>query len=174
MQMMMYRISGRRHSRASLWFAVVCAIAFLGASNYCNVEAFAAHPTPRQEAHHSATAEHHDEQSTTPAHHHDDGSLACCSAIQAITASKFEFRLASAFAWQFHPPAPQSSWFASVPEPSRTASGLSPPAREPTPARPFYRTTFASHAPPVSLSYTDALAPRASRSVAPRSSNEES
>ena len=127
--------------RFMAWIAVGCSVAFVGASNYCNLEAVAAHPAGHQ----------HDEESSTPAHHHEEGAGVCCSAMQAITTSKFDCHLASSPAWQLPPLALQSVWLVSFLEPSRTTSGLSPPAREPTPARPFYRTAFASHAPPVCL-----------------------
>lgn len=141
----------RRPHRISVWFAILCSVAFFGAINYCNLEAFAAHLPQTHELDHAVTAEHHDEESSMPAHHHDENSVACCSAIQAIAASRVDFHLASTAVGQLHPLVLQSSWLASLLEPSHTASGLSPPAREPTPARPFYRTTFANHAPPVSL-----------------------
>ncbi len=140
-----------RQKRITAWYAVVCSIAFLGASNYCNLEACTAHSTHAHDAQHAATAQPHDEDSSTPAHHHDENSTICCSAMQAIAASTFDFHLASRPAWPFHSPTLQSSWLASLLKPSRTASGLSPPAREPTPANSFYRTTYANHAPPVHL-----------------------
>ena len=131
--------------------AFSAAVAFLAAINYCNLEAFAAHPTQSHDTHQSAAAEHHDEKSSTPAHHHEEGSVSCCSAIQAIATPESNFNLASSPAWQFQPLVLQSVWVVSFLEPSRPTSGLSPPAREPTPSRPFYRTTYANHAPPVCL-----------------------
>lgn len=137
--------------RTSIWFAILCSVVFIGAVNYCNIEVFAAHPAQHHDAHQSTSTEHHDEDSSAPTHHRDESSVSCCAAMQALAASKSDFNLASSPAWQLQPLALQSSWLASFLEPSRTASGLSPPAREPTPARPFYRTTYASLAPPVRL-----------------------
>ena len=131
--------------------AIVCSVAFLGAINYCNLETFAAHSTQSHDTHQSAATEHHDEESSTPAHHHDEGSVACCAAIQALATSKSDFNLASNLVWQLHPLVLHSLQLASFLAPSRTESGLSPPTREPPQTRPFYRTTFASHAPPIFL-----------------------
>jgi hypothetical protein len=148
--MTMRRRAGRQQ-HISAWGAVVCSVAFFGAGNYCTLEAFAAQPSQACETPHAAIPEHHDEGPSAPTHHSDAGAVACCSAMQAIAASRVDFRLTPTPAWQLHPFALQPSRFVSLLEPSRTANDLSPPPREPTPARPFYRTTFASHAPPVSL-----------------------
>ena len=150
-QTMITRRGGKRPQRIRTWFAILCSVAFIGAVNYCNLEVFAAHPTQSHDAHQSASTGHHDEDSSAPAHHHDEDSVSCCAAMQALATSKPDFNLASSPAWQPHPFALQSSWLASFLESSRTASGLSPPTREPPPARPFYRTTYANHAPPVRL-----------------------
>jgi len=138
-------------SRISRWCSVLCSLAFFGAVNYCTIEAFAAHPAQHHDAHQSASTDHHDEESSTPTHHHDENSASCCAAMQALATSRSDFNLASSPAWHLQPLPLQSSWTTALLEPSRTASGLSPPAREPTPARPFYRTTYASLAPPVRL-----------------------
>lgn len=149
--MAMRRRQGRQqHGRAAC--AILCSVAFVGASNYCNVEAFAAHPAHSKGFHDAASSAHHDdESSSTPADHHEDALVACCAAMQAVTTPRGDFHRASSPAWQFQPLVLESSWFSSLLEPSRTASGVRPPAREPTPARPFYRTAFASHAPPAFL-----------------------
>jgi len=145
------RRSGKRQP-IRVWFAVVCSVAFFGASNYCNLEAFTAHSAHGESSHHAAAPTHHDEESSSaPVNHHEDESAACCAAMQAVTTPKADFYLTSSSAWQLHPLVVESSWITSLLEPSRTASGLSPPVREPPPARPFYRTTFASHAPPAYL-----------------------
>jgi hypothetical protein len=148
---MIMRRKEKRQHRTNVWFAILCSVAFFGAVNYCNLEAFAAHPTQSHDAHQSASTEHPEEGSSAPTHHHDEDSVSCCAAMQALATSKSDFNLASSPAWQLHPVALQSSWLASFFEPSRTASGLSPPTREPPPARPFYRTTYANHAPPACL-----------------------
>ena len=131
--------------------AVVCSFAFLAASNYCNLEAFAEPTHHHPSSHQSASAEHHEDGASTPSNQHEEHSVFCCSAMQAVVASRLSYQLASSSVWQLHPLILESVWLVSVFAPTRTASGLSPPTQESPPARPFYRTTFASHAPPVSL-----------------------
>ena len=140
-----------RQQRSRAGLALLCSVAFLAASHYCNLEAFAAPPTQSDDTHQSASAEHHDGDSSAPTHHDDEDSVSCCAAMQALAISKSDFNLASHPAWQFHPLALHSLRLASFLTPSRTASGVSPPVRDPPPARPFYRTTFANHAPPAHL-----------------------
>lgn len=149
---MMTRRSERR-GRVRAWVAGVCSVAFVGAVNYCDLEAFAACPAHTDDSHHAAEpAHHHGESPATPASHHEQESLTCCAAMQAVTAPKVAFQLASSPAWRLQPLVLGSSWITSLLEPSRPASGVSPPTREPPPpARPFYRTTYANHAPPVCL-----------------------
>lgn len=141
----------RRQPRTSTWFVILCSVAFIGAVNYCNIEVFAAHPAQHHDAHQAASTEHHDEDSSAPTHHHDEDSVSCCAAMQALVTSKSDFSLASSSAWQLHPLPLPSLRLASFLVSSRTVSGLSPPAREPTAVRLFYRTTYANHAPPVRL-----------------------
>ena len=146
----MIRLSESRKP-LSRWLPIVCSVAFLGAINYCTLEALAAHPAQSHDSHPSASTKHHDDESSTPAHHHDQDSVSCCLAMQAVVTSKIPFHPTSNLAGQLHPWVLQSAWPGSRLENTCTANGLSPPTREPTPARPFYRTTFASHAPPVYL-----------------------
>lgn len=158
--------SPQKHSSA--WFAVVCSAAFFAVSNHCNLEALAAHPVSSESCHRAAdraaieaakevphaaghaasSARGHSRTSSAPAHPGKNNSVTCCAAMQAVTAPKADFRLASNSAWQLALPALQPAWLAAFLEFSRTASGLSPPAYEPIPARPFYRTAYANHAPP--------------------------
>ena len=148
----MMTLHSRQRKPLKGWVAIVCSVAFLGASNYCNVQAFAEQSASHHDMHQAAAANHHhDEETPTPAQHHEDCSVSCCSAMQAVVTPRVEYRFAASPIWQFHPLVLESLWLASFLEPSRTASGLSPPAREPTPVTPFYRTTFASHAPPICL-----------------------
>ena len=114
--------------------ACLCSVAFLLANQYCALEAF---------------AEHHDEHAPAVPGHHDEA-VQCCAVMQAVVASRANLHVASSPAWQLHPLAFESV-FVSVFEPTYAASGLSPPTQESPPAKPFYRTTFASHAPPVHL-----------------------
>ena len=131
--------------------AIVCAIAFVWASNYCNVEAFSSHHSDDHSAHQTADPAHHDDGSSTPGQHHEEDADFCCTTIQAVVASRLDFSLSKASTPLLHALPLQSFWSEALPVPSRTASGLSPPPQELPPARPFYRTTFASHAPPIYL-----------------------
>ena len=132
-------------------FAIVMVFVFFAASNYCNVEALIPHACHSEAAdhHEMATAEHdhdaHDEQS---APHHDETAAACCKAIQAVVATPTHINLHTIRLAHALPMG--SLWTGSLVEPLRLASGLSPPSREPPPKLPFYRTAFASHAPPAS------------------------
>ena len=137
-------ITPRRALNQSLAF--FCSVAFLLASQYCALESFAA---PHEHSGHDA-AEHHDEHSPAIPGHHDKA-VQCCASIQAVVASRANLNVASSPAWQLHPLALKSVLLVSIFEPARTTSGLSPPTQESPPARPFYRTTSAGHAPPVSL-----------------------
>lgn len=145
------RRAAQHHRQFVAWIPVLCSVAFLAASNYCNLEAFATLPGQAHDAHESAVAAHHADESSPPAHHHDEGALACCAAMQAVTTPKIDFHVASASTWQVHPVAPDALPLALLLAPSRAASGLSPPPREPAPDRPFYRAIYANHAPPVFL-----------------------
>ena len=128
----------------SACLAIVCSVAFVLASNYCNIEALAG-----DGAHHETTGEHHNENA--PASGHDEATV-CCDALQAVLASKLDVRLCPVTSWLSHPLALKSLRpDALLVEAAHLATGLSPPTREPTPRTPFYRTTFASHAPPVRL-----------------------
>ena len=115
--------------------ACLCSVVFLLASQYCALEAF---------------AEHHDEHAPAAPGHHDEAGQ-CCAAMQAVVVSRANIHIASSPAWPLHPLALESVWLVSIFEPSHAATGLSPPTQASPQARPFYRTTFASHAPPVYL-----------------------
>jgi hypothetical protein len=126
------------------WVAVISAFAFLAAANYCTLEALAAHPAADETSHHSDS---HD--AGVPARG-DDGEL-CCMALQAILQPKTDFGLARSDALVFQLPALQARQPELPAHLFRVTSGLSPPIRDPAPRTPFYRTTFASHAPPAFL-----------------------
>ena len=134
----------RRVLNQSLTF--FCSFAFLLASQYCALEAFAA---PHEHGQHDAS-EHHDEHSPAIPGHHDEA-VQCCAALQAVVASRASVHLVSSSVWQLHPFALQSIWLVSLLEPAHAASGLSPPARALTSTLPFYRTAYASLAPPAYL-----------------------
>ena len=131
---------------SSPWIAMGCCVTFLLATSYCSVEALLTHSAQDEHASHHQPTDHHDEDSRTPSH---DQATTCCVTLQAVLASKVEFslyRVAGIPSVDFESLRP-----ATLIALSRFAHGLSPPTREPPPARPFYRTTFASHAPPVQL-----------------------
>ena len=132
-------------------FAIVTAFVFFAASNYCNVEALIPHACHGEAAdhHEMAAAEHdHDAHDEQPAHHHDETASACCKTIQAVVATPAQLSLHTV--WLAHALPTESLWTGSLVESLRLASGLSPPSREPPSKLPFYRTVFASHAPPIS------------------------
>ena len=140
------------HSMMMRWRAVFISLALFGAMNYCTFEAFGAPPTHHGRACHAASLEHHgDKSSPPPARHHEGGSLACCAAMQAIAAAPLDVHLASVTTRFLHGLASGVLGGAAVRASVRTARGVSPPLREPTPVQPFYRTTFANHAPPVCI-----------------------
>jgi len=124
--------------------AAVAAFAFLLANNYCVCEAFSGEHSHAENADQHAAASHHDESSSNNAYD------PCCSTLQAIGTSQAALILDGPAQLFFHVIRPQHLQLASIELPL-TASGLSPPAREPTPVQPFYRTTFANHAPPIYL-----------------------
>ena len=126
----------------------LCGFAFLVAVNHCSLEAFAEQASSHEALHHRETAPDYPENS--PVHNHDEGSV-CCSTLKAIPASKsFEIRpsLTTSFLSPFEH---RASWSDTLLESSDVTTGLSPSAQESPPATPFYRTTYANHAPPVCL-----------------------
>ena len=141
-----------RFQALTLGRAVLVSIALFGAMNYCAFEAFGAPPTHHARACHAASPEPHEgDSSSLPAHQHNGASLACCAAMQAIAVSRLEAPVAST-AIRFLPRlASAVLGGAAVHEEAHAARGISPPPREPTPVQPFYRTTFANHAPPACL-----------------------
>lgn len=141
------------HQRAAFrgWLALVCSVGFLGAAQHCTLEAFASHPTEHHGAQHvSAGAQPH-EESSAPAQHDQECTVSCCAAMQAVVTSTIDWQPAWHPAGHLRLAVLRSPQLEASLKLARTMSGLSPPPREPTPARPFYRTTFASHAPPVVL-----------------------
>lgn len=142
---MTHRGWGQRKNPAR-WGAAFCAFAFLTASHYCALEAFAAAPAHHEDSSH---AEGHGHGAGLPANG-DDGEL-CCIALQAILLPKSDLSFARSDAPVFQLPALETQWPELPAHLPRAASGLSPPIRDPVPSAPFYRTTYASHAPPVCL-----------------------
>ena len=140
-----YRITRPRAPSASV--AIFCSVAFLWAITYCQVDAFVPHFG--ESSHQEASAEHQDETLPTPGH--DEANLHCETVQALLAAPKLEVKLHALTTGFVHPGALAPLWADAFREPLRLASGLSPPARAPPPARPFYRTTYANHAPPVRL-----------------------
>ena len=151
-----------KHSRLVRWrtwrmllkagLAALGSLALFGAVNYCTFEAFVAQPTDHERTCHAASAAHHGgDSSSLPVHHHQGASLACCAAMQAIAASRLEGPRAATPTHPLHLLASGVWGGAAVRESTRPARGVSPPRQEPAPVQPFYRTTFANHAPPARL-----------------------
>ena len=123
------------------------ALAFFFAINYCNAEALIPHAHADQSSQHASSEDQHDHH-TTPAH--DDASL-CCNTIQAIAASKLNIQLPPLTQWLLVSLDVKSLGTSLLVESAGLTSGLSPPPRPAFPALPFYRTTYASLAPPAPL-----------------------
>ena len=128
--------------------AIAAAATFLLAANCCAYEALA-HERPHSDGtpYHEA-AEHHHHEDRTPS---DDQHDPCCSTLQAIVAPQVNLHLTLPSQDLFPGPAAEAVEAITFVGLIRVSTGLSPPAREPTPCRPFYRTAFASHAPPICL-----------------------
>ncbi len=131
--------------------AAFSAVAFFLASNYCNVEAFVPHAHPEESPSHAAADRHDPHGDSTPNHDNHDETTFCCDTIQAITASRFDVQLHPITNWILTSLELKSIWVDSLIGLPGLASGLSPPARAPTPTVPFYRTAYASLAPPAHL-----------------------
>lgn len=120
---------------------------FFFAINSCNAEALIPHAHADQSHQHASSEDQHDHR-TAPAH--DDASL-CCTTIQAIAASKLNVQLSPLTKWLLVSLDVQSLGTSLLVESAGLTSGLSPPPRTTIPALPFYRTTYASLAPPAHL-----------------------
>jgi hypothetical protein len=127
-------------------FAWIAAGAFLLAANYCICEAFSS-DAHEEASHQHAPAGHHDEQA--PASHTQ--SDPCCATLQAVLPTLGHLQLPLASHSLLSDLTVQSVDVPGFADLSFAPTGLSPPAREPTATRPFYRTTYANHAPPVRL-----------------------
>ncbi len=128
--------------------AMAAATSFLLAENYCACEALSDdHPHSASTHHHEAAGHHHHEDG-----HSSDGQAdPCCSTLQAIVAPQVNLHFTLPSQDLFPCPSAEAVEAITFAGLIRVSTGLSPPAREPTPHRPFYRTAFASHAPPICL-----------------------
>lgn len=126
--------------------AIVTSVAFLAASMNCAAEVLIA-PTQQSEVPHHHDGSHHHNDGQLPTSGNDDATV-CCETIQAILAAKSDVLIDSAIAQLFHSLALSNPWTDALSRQFHLASGLRPPAREPTPTIPFYLKTFANHAPP--------------------------
>ena len=134
----------------SRWCAVACSVAVVWAITYCNVETFVPHATASEGSQHHASSDHAAPE-LPPSDHHDDSTLHCETILNVVTAQRLEVHVSSRPTGVLRPLVWAGLESNALLELPHVASGLSPPTREPPPARPFYRTTFASHAPPVCL-----------------------
>ena len=123
----------KRHKFLVVGCTLVAAFTFLIGTNYCVYEELV-------QGHHERDSQHSDDQFDP-----------CCSTLQAIALSPLNLFLAQA------PPSILHALALLLVEESPSVAlayaptGLSHTARAPTPHAPFYRTTFAPHAPPLSL-----------------------
>ena len=93
--------------------AIICAFAFVAASNHCNVEALlphAGHTEPGD--HHEAAADHHHDINERSAPHHNEAAAARCATIQAIVAALLQTRLHTV--WLAHALPIESRWTGSL------------------------------------------------------------
>jgi hypothetical protein len=123
--------------------ALASSFAFVLAANYCNLEALSAYP-PQSESsdHHHSAGDHHNSAVPTSG---DEESL-CCAALYAVPGSKLETS-PSLSIHRIELQAAKISGHDVIVIPPRSAISWSPPERGPTPATPFYRMTYANHAP---------------------------
>ena len=150
----MQRVYGVKTLRSVL--VLLCGVTFLAAANHCGLEACAGHPADSEGAHPQAhseePAEHHHGESS-PAHDScPDEQVMCCSSLYATPFPKIEIKSGWVRTGLLEA-ADVSGFFSRIsPTSANMTTGLSPPLHELIPRVCFYRSTFASHAPPVFLS----------------------
>jgi hypothetical protein len=127
--------------------AAVAAFAFLLAINYCVCEAFSADHAHNEPAQQHSPAGHHDDNTPTS----QDQSDPCCATLQAVVFSPGTFQVASSTTTVLPSVVSLGAEITLRTQLATVSNGLSPPARAPTPRLPFYRTTYANHAPPARL-----------------------
>ncbi len=127
--------------------AGVAAGAFVFAATACVREAFSSDSARIESAHQDTRAPAGSHKKSPANHDHDP----CCATLRTVVTQHPGLLLAGASQPLLQRiPLPSAYLIRSV-DLSFAPSGLSPPAREPIPVRLFYRTTFASHAPPAFL-----------------------
>lgn len=138
-----------RQPRLNIGIALVAGVTFWAATNYCLLEALTTHPVHNENSHHS-DQDHYPNKGLPRSGADED---LCCATLQALLPSKEEPHFSSLTGFLSNALAlpalrPAALTFTN---PSRIASGLSPPTPETVPRPAFYRSVFASHAPPVFL-----------------------
>jgi hypothetical protein len=125
--------------------AALAAFAFLLAINYCVCEAFSADHAHNEPAQQHSPAGHHDDHIPTS----EDQANPCCATLQAVIFSRGILQVASSTPTLLPSIASLGVEITLRTQLATVPSGLSPPAQALPPRLPFYRTTYANHAPPV-------------------------
>ena len=139
----MQRVHGVKTLRSAL--VLLCGVTFLAAANHCGLEACAGHHSEEPGGH------HHGESS--PAHDScPDQQVMCCSSLYATPFPKIEIKPGWVRTGFLETADVLAPFLRISPTSANIVTGLSPPLQEVIPRVCFYRSTFASHAPPVFLS----------------------
>ena len=128
--------------------ALLAAVTFLIGINYCAREELVHGPSHHGHAHTNDASSHHENDSQPQSSEHQFDH--CCSTLQAIALAPSNLTLSPIRILLLHALALRAVGEDLSRALSYVPTGLSPP-REPTPHVPFYRTTFANHAPPLLL-----------------------
>jgi hypothetical protein len=136
-----------RNRRVITGLAAVAALAFAVSMHYCVCETFAGSHPQADASHQHDPSSHHDTEHSSPGSQSDP----CCSTLLAITTPRENFNLVGSSAPVLQARLLHTPSLTPLVELSMAPTGLSPPPRAPTPRLPFYRTTYANHAPPVRL-----------------------
>ena len=142
----MFRVL-RRNSLLVPGIAAVAAFAFLLAINYCVCEAFSADHTHSEHSQQHSSSGDHDEDGPASNNQSDP----CCATLQAVVSSSGTPQVLSSTPTLVPFSASLNSEVTPHTQLAYAPSGLSPPVEAPPPRLPFYRTTYANHAPPVRL-----------------------
>ena len=126
--------------------ASLAAVTFLIGINYCACGELVHGPSHHGHAHTNDASSHHENDSQPQRSEHQFDH--CCSTLQAIALAPSNLLLLPMLTRWLHARALRAVGEDRSGALSYVPTGLSPP-REPTPHIPFYRTTFANHAPPL-------------------------